>query len=379
MSNDDLPDNVTTNRAKGTTYYQYRFPDGTRKSLGSDRADACRIALALNTRLAPIKDQLAIDKFLAPSNRVQDALFPRFVALFQQQWIAKQNYKPRTLKERQYQLNRITKQWQHRAPYSITTYDVAQFLNTLTPEAARQHRNTLKQLFTFGMEEGILNSNPVKDTAPRRQPKRVRHRHTWQGFNAILAVAEPWLQRTMKLALYSVQRRGDLVMMHRDQINLQQRTLKIKQEKTGVYLEIGMGEELYQVVKSCVASGIVCPFLVHTKPKRMTKTIRDAKPHHFAVTANTLSHEFQKARDLSGAYDHLPRDQRPSFHDIRALGIFALHKAGFPVEYIQALAGHAGEAMTLHYIDGHEQRKPLRVEAGLSINNINWSAIDWEK
>ncbi|WP_197465369.1 hypothetical protein [Marinomonas sp. TW1] len=32
-------------------------------------------------------------------------------------------------------------------------------------------------------------------------------------------------------------------------------------------------------------------------------------------------------------------------------------KAGYPKEYIMALAGHATEDMTNHYIDGHEKKK----------------------
>ena len=59
----------------------------------------------------------------------------------------------------------------------------------------------------------------------------------------------------------------------------------------------------------------------------------------------------------------------PAFHDLRALGIFALAKAGYSVEYIQALAGHADKAMTEHYMMGHEQIRPVAVEAGLSLGH----------
>ena len=52
-----------------------------------------------------------------------------------------------------------------------------------------------------------------------------------------------------------------------------------------------------------------------------------------------------KWRDKSGAYDHLAPKERPMFHDIRALGIMLYHKAGYPKEYIMALAGHAKEAL----------------------------------
>jgi len=38
----------------------------------------------------------------------------------------------------------------------------------------------------------------------------------------------------------------------------------------------------------------------------------------------------------------------------------------------------ATEALTMHYQEGHEKPRPLRVEAGLSLANVDFSAIAWE-
>ena len=53
-------------------------------------------------------------------------------------------------------------------------------------------------------------------------------------------------------------------------------------------------------------------------------------------------------------------------------------KAGYPKDHIMALAGHATEEMTDHYIHGHEQTKPVKVAAGLDISNIDMSEINWK-
>jgi integrase len=103
-----------------------------------------------------------------------------------------------------------------------------------------------------------------------------------------------------------------------------------------------------------------------------------AKPHPFAILPDYLTKQFRKWRDESGVYDHLQPRERPSFHDIRALGIMLYFKAGYPKEYIMALAGHATEDMTNHYIDGHEQSQPLQVSAGLDINTIDMKNINWK-
>jgi integrase len=85
-----------------------------------------------------------------------------------------------------------------------------------------------------------------------------------------------------------------------------------------------------------------------------------AKPHPFAILPDYLTKQFRKWRDESGVYNHLKPRERPSFHNIQALGIMLYFKAGYPKEYIMALAGHATEVMTNHYIDGHEQSQLLQ-------------------
>ena len=53
-------------------------------------------------------------------------------------------------------------------------------------------------------------------------------------------------------------------------------------------------------------------------------------------------------------------------------------KAGYRIEYIMALSGHATEDMLKHYADGHEKKKPVLVQAGLSLTQVKLSDIDWE-
>ena len=79
-----------------------------------------------------------------------------------------------------------------------------------------------------------------------------------------------------------------------------------------------------------------------------------------------------------GVYNHLPKIERPGFHSIRALGIWLYGKAGYPDEYIMALAGHATEKMKAHYSEGHEKAKPVKVSAGLSLTEVDLSGVNWE-
>jgi integrase len=166
-------------------------------------------------------------------------------------------------------------------------------------------------------------------------------------------------------------------------IDLKARTIRVLQQKSRnydqpVYIEIKMGEELFDAVMRSVWSGINCPYLIHMRPTRIYKAAREAKPHPFAVLPDYLTKAYSKVRDEIGVYDHLPAAQRPGIHSLRALGIWAYHKAGYSDEYIMALAGHATEAMKAHYIEGHEKPKPITVNADLSLSGVDFSDVNWE-
>ena len=103
-----------------------------------------------------------------------------------------------------------------------------------------------------------------------------------------------------------------------------------------------------------------CPYLIATRPERINEQVRNAKLHPFAVTEDHITKQFKKYRDLSGAYDHLEPNQRPSLHDLRALGIYNITQK-YGKKYAQALAGHATVKMTDHYLSGHEAPKPERI------------------
>lgn len=194
----------------------------------------------------------------------------------------------------------------------------------------------------------------------------LRQRHTIEGLIAIRAISPDYLQRAIDLALHSVQRRADLVNLKRTDINLPNNTMTVLQEKSRnyanpIYIEVDMHPELQQAVLNCVSSPLAfqCPYLLHYQPDRITKQIKQ-KTHHLAMTGDFLGKEFAKYRDKSNVYSHLEIGQRPSFHDIRALGI-KLITDKYGQAYAIALAGHADERMWKHYLDGHEERKPVKV------------------
>lgn len=166
------------------------------------------------------------------------------------------------------------------------------------------------------------------------------------------------MKRAIRLGLLSLQRREDIVMWPKSAVDLEQNTIKVSPGKTQnygkpVHLEIAMGPALREVVAECMRSPVVCPYLIHYSPKARKRSQLDAKLHWNAVTPDYLTKSFAQARDDSEAYKDMPAGERPTFHEIRALGAWLYEQQGFPQEYIQGLMGHADVKMTEHYQAGH--------------------------
>lgn len=361
------PRNVEIVTINGVTYFRYVFPDGQRKVIGNshDSATAFAKADALNGHFA--QQQVDISQLVEPRPRksIATSKNPTLATLiteFKRHDQARKNYTERTLEEQNYRLASYLKKWPDKAVRDFDTTDITAFLNKLTDNAYVKHRKLLWSLFQFAGHQGYVSVNPAAVTLIKHESKKVRQRHTWEGYLQILnfpgrpargdkpaVEATPaWLQRAMRIGLYSLQRREDVVLLHKteNKVDMKARTITVLQRKTRnyknpVWIEIEMGDELLAAVDECLRSDVPCPYLIHRRPDKLSKQDRDAKPHAFAVTPGYLSREFSRFRDASGAYAALKPGERPTFHELRALGTHLYGEAGYSDEYVMALSGHA--------------------------------------
>lgn len=374
-------------KRKHYTNYYYIFPDLTKESLGNDRTIAIEAAIALNTvyyksgdiveRIIAKRQQSATPQ---PRSKPQPATvidnINRLVERYTTEHIPEQGYSQSYKTETIRRLKAITKQWGQRSTRSVTTTEVAEFMDAQAKHEYPKYRNLLMKLFSFAIHKGMREDNPVAVTLSKSAPERQSEKHTLEGFLKTYQASPDWLKRAILIAVFTVQRREDLVTLHKDQIDLKEGTILVNQSKTANYknpirLKIKMGKELLEAVQACFNSGITCPYLIHYRPERMTETIRASKLHPYAVTGNHLTKQFAKYRDESGAYIGIPKELRPTWHDLRGFGMYLYRQAGYPLEYIQALAGHASTNMTTYYIEGHEPPKPVLVAADLSMKGNN--------
>ena len=261
------------------------------------------------------------------------------------------------------------------APDFLDVFERARLVANLRDKRSyTKHRGLLIQIFAFAVAKGLAERNVAELTLIKKEAEKKRQRHTLAGLMTIVdADTTPlWLKRAIRLALASLQRRDDIVSWLKSAVDLENNTIKVSPGKTQgydnpIHLQIKMGKALREVVSECLRSPVASPYLTHYRPKARRREQIDAKDHWTSVTPNYLSNEFSKARDAAHAYDHIPATERPTFHEIRALGAWLYEQQNFPQEYIQALMGHADAKMTKHYQDGHTEKGIEYLEVGADL------------
>lgn len=349
-ANKPLPDNLYP--ANGGKSYQYRHPvTGKFHGLGVSRAQAIAAAKELNAMLMPDNDLVA--KVLGHITIRQHAKW------FIENIAPEREYKKSTLEMYQVQIRKLEASMGDVAVEEVSVQDLAQLLEKHSARTANQIRQVAVDLFRVAVSRGLRPDNPAEATLKRRE-KKARKRLTQPEYDAIHAGSPVWVQNAMDLALITLQRRSDVARMKFE--NIRDGKLYVIQEKTEKYdtgyLAIAVGPKLEKVIKRC-RDHLASPYLVHRRPERKIKD-RAGMDHWTQVKPQMVTRAFAESRDESGLFDNVPETERPTFHEIRALGIKNLRDRGADP---QKLAGHATAKMTSNYDSGHDEIRWVEVSA----------------
>lgn len=341
-ANKSLPPNLYGPDSRG--YYKYRHPrTKVDHGMGNDRRKAIEAAHILNNRFLTAVD--LVDRVLAC-----DRPLLQFLTVFENTILPEHKLSRQTLRDYKQKL-RIIKDagWAKKEPDDITVEDVSDFLDQFPATQSNRYRSLLIMIFKYVIAKGKGTKNPVASTI-KRQINVKRQRLTLEGFRAVYNHADDQLKNAMDLALHTLQRREDIVEMQRPKDGL----LEVVQRKTGAAIRIKVAGPLKAVIARC-NDGVASPWLVHQPVQRNTTIIGNK------FAPETLSRRFKAARDASGFFDEIPHDERPTFHEIRALGARLYKQCKIDP---QALLGHTTEAQTKVYLSRHELQW-AEVEAGL--------------
>ena len=366
--NKDLVDNLYGSVKNGVTYYQYKHPvTGQYHSMGTNKQEANAAARQLNNMLIPERNLVA--EVMGTADKDMAHLINRY----RKELLPTKTLAASTQKTIEYRLSRLERDLGKKLIEDVDVQTIAEYLDeNFQRDAYIKHRAMLVELFRFAINKGLCPleiGNPAEVTYAKSEYEKARRRLTLDQFWAIHDKAEPWLQLAMETALITLQGRAEVINMKF--ADYQDKTLKVIRQKTSKHEHSHLMihcPQLEDIITRARQSGIASPYIIHRRPIR--KVAAQGREHWTKFTPNNFSAEFRKVRDKCKCFEGMARQNRPTFHEIRALGSWLYKKQGFDNEtYIQPLMAHADQKMTEHYQQGHEQRW-VSVAADLTITSI---------
>ncbi|WP_029569631.1 site-specific integrase [Pantoea ananatis] len=342
----NLPRNLTY-RHKRKTYHWRNPQTGKEFSLGSiPRREAIAQALEANNYIEQNYTPSALlAKLQTNAVMTVGTWLSRYELI-----LARRHIKPATMRLRRYQLKVIAKHLGDFCLSAVTTRHIAEFIEGYIADDKRTMavilRSLLNDIFREAIVAGLIERNPVEPTRAR-QPAVQRSRLTMEQFNLLtecVRESEPWLYRTMLLALVTAQRREDISRMKFSDVSNDR--LFVIQSKKGSKLAIPVdlemkeiGMTLNEVIGLCRENN-PSEYFIYSPTRRNGR-----KPG--PVSPGNITQAFARARRRCGLSEET---NPPTFHEIRSLS-GRLYEARFGEEFTQRLLGHKNLSMTKKYLD----------------------------
>jgi integrase len=218
-------------------------------------------------------------------------------------------------------------------PFALITFRIVKRVrdeHAATPRKAHKIRQMTSRLYSWAAENDLIDP----DVNPAAKIKRLKTRShsiaVWseEEIRLFLSHCPAWLKTAVLLALYTGQRREDIVKMAWDAF--QGSIIRVRQSKTGEPLDIACHRELrahLAAIKTSFGGPIA----------------RTAQGRPF--TANSLS---QAVRRQVEEIDGMPKNR--SLHGLRYAAAARLDQAGCSVTEAVAVLGHRTYEMALKYM-----------------------------
>jgi integrase len=183
----------------------------------------------------------------------------------------------------------------------------------------------------------VLRSNPVRQVKmPRAGNPRERRAHPGE-LEKLLKACEAsrcrWLPAVIQLAVETGMRRSELLAMRWDDLDLEARTVLLRNTKNGFSRTVPLSTRALNVIKDTPRCG----------------------PTVFAISANALRLAWERLRRRAGVLEL-------RFHDLRHEAVSRFFEKGLNVPEVAMISGHRDLRMLFRYT----HPKPEEVAAKLS-------------
>ncbi len=204
-----------------------------------------------------------------------------------------------------------------------------------TPEAANTFRTALSSMLAWSIPRGWRTDNPCEHVKPfpAGEPWAA---WSWEAIEAWREHAVPEMVQAMSLALYTGQRRSDLLPM--TWADVDRGAIRVKQEKTGVRVWIPVHQELRAVLGSM--------------ERRSTRILTgsNGRPWTDEGLKTVWGRQMEAVELVTGECHGLV------FHGLRKSAVCFLLEAGCSVEEVMAVTGQSRDMVDHYAADLNRQR-----------------------
>ncbi|CAM6812770.1 TPA: phage integrase Arm DNA-binding domain-containing protein [Klebsiella pneumoniae] len=366
-----LPEYLIFDKDRGV--YKFTLITGKKKNLGKDRAMAIAIAREYNLRMRPFNAP-SVELLIRDSGGIAGEAkpFAEHVDHIMDRAIENERPSQNTLDDWSNDALRVKEFFISIPACDIELEHVNAYINHYHADASANVQNRkvsfLKKLFSYAIDESLMFDNPASRKKMRRTEEKKRQRLSLDSFIAIRRAAEPWLRTAMDLALQTTHARLEVSRIRysiHEPKNGMCGCIWLEQPESGIYgtlyihrqkvqkkeashVAIPIGEELKRIIDNS-RDNVASPFVVHRIPDRQVKRSKETS-HPTQVAPDYLSRSFSSLRDKLGLYDHLGIEERPTFHEIRALAAYQFDIQGIDP---QGRMAHSDAKSTKIYTSNH--------------------------
>jgi len=222
----------------------------------------------------------------------------------------------------------------------------------------------LKKVFNYLIDESAMEVNYAERKKHRKKQDKVRQRLTLENYLKIHESAELYLQVAMELAIQTTHASLEISRIKYTECAMYDTPkisnnlvvygiMRIHRQKVqkleSSYVEIPITQAIKNTIDKSRTDKLACPYIVH-RVGRYSTQIGEGCDHPFQVSSKYLSRGFTQLRDELGLYAHLSKEERPTFHEIRALAAKMFKDIGVSPS---ARMAHANEKTTEIYTENH--------------------------
>jgi len=366
-----LPDYLFFDKDRGV--YKFTLVTGKKKNIGKDRAMAIAIAREYNLRMRPELSP-SVDNLIRESGGVtgEAKSFADHVDHIMARAVEDERPSQSTLDDWNNDALRVKEFFINIPTCDIELEHVNAYINKYHASASANVQNRkvsfLKKLFSYAVDESLMLDNPATRKKMRRTEEKKRQRLSLDHFMTIRRAAEPWLRTAMDLAVQTTHARLEVSRIRysiREPKNGICGCVWLEQPESGIYgtlyihrqkvqkkeashVAIPIGDELKRIIDDS-RDNVASPYVVHRIPERQVTRSKEVS-HPTQVAPDYLSRSFSALRDSLGLCNHLKMDERPTFHEIRALAAHLFDKQGIDP---QGRMAHSDSKSTKIYTQNH--------------------------